>query len=60
MSVEPYRDKPENSRLYHSIAHVQTTMAQMALNVHHTASPYSLLLSVFDGDGWEILPFNES
>lgn len=60
VSIEACEGKPENMRLYQNIARVQTTMAQMALNLSKPASPYFLLLSLFDREGWEVIPFTES
>lgn len=60
VSIEANEGKPENIRLYHSIARVQTTMAQMTLDMRKPTSPYSLLLSLFDREGWEVIPFTES
>lgn len=54
VSVEPYKCKPENERLCHSVARVQNTLAQLHIDANKGASPYLLLLSFFDRKGWEV------
>ena len=54
VSIDPYNCNEENLRLWRIIARTQTAYAQSCLDSNKTASPYSLLLSTFDKQGWNI------
>ena len=54
VSVEPYKCKPENLRLWNTIARTQATMAQAQIDANKSASPFSILFTTFDRHGWDI------
>jgi hypothetical protein len=54
VSIEPYQCKPENLRLWQTIARTQATLAQLQLEANKTSSPYPILFATFEKQGWDI------
>lgn len=54
VSIKPHNCKESNLRLWHIIARTQTNYAQAKLDAAKTGSPYSILMTSFDKQGWNI------
>lgn len=54
VTIKPHNCKEPNLRLWRIIARTQTAFAQTTLDANKKGSPYSVLMTIFDKQGWNI------
>ena len=55
VSVSPYKCKDKDLRLWLIISRTQEAYAQALVDGNKTSSAYSILLTAFDKQGWNII-----
>lgn len=59
VKIEPFQCKPEQMRLWSSIANTQTTLAQLQLEQTEGGDNVAILYALFQRGGWDIKALEE-